>query len=44
MEVRTQGGASGSVADVSDDTVTVDFTHPLAGETLTFEIDVLSVE
>jgi len=44
MEVRTQGGASGSVSDITGDTVTVDFTHPLAGETLTFEIDVLSVE
>jgi len=44
MEVRAQGGASGSVVDVDDDTVTVDFTHPLAGETLTFEIEVLSVE
>jgi FKBP-type peptidyl-prolyl cis-trans isomerase 2 len=44
MEVRTQGGASGSVSDITGDTVIVDFTHPLAGETLTFEIDVLSVE
>jgi len=44
MQVQTQGGASGSVADVDDETVVVDFTHPLAGETLTFEIDVLSVE
>lgn len=44
MSVRAQGGASGSVVDVDEEAVVVDFTHPLAGETLTFEIDVLSVE
>ncbi|WP_435067777.1 FKBP-type peptidyl-prolyl cis-trans isomerase [Haloplanus sp. C73] len=44
MQVRAQGGASGSVVGVSEDTVEVDFEHPLAGETLTFDIEVLSVE
>jgi FKBP-type peptidyl-prolyl cis-trans isomerase 2 len=44
MQVQAQGGASGTVTAVSDDAVEVSFQHPLAGETLTFEIDVLSVE
>ena len=44
LQVRAQGGAVGTVVDVSADTVSVDFEHPLAGETLTFEIDVLDVE
>ncbi|WP_251342311.1 FKBP-type peptidyl-prolyl cis-trans isomerase [Haloplanus halophilus] len=44
LQVRAQGGAVGTVVDVSEDTVHVDFEHPLAGETLTFEIDVLAVE
>jgi len=44
MQVQAQGGATGTVTSVDDDTVEVDFEHPLAGETLTFEIDVLSVE
>jgi len=44
MQVQAQGGASGTVTAVDDDAVEVSFQHPLAGETLTFEIDVLSVE
>jgi len=44
MQVQAQGGSSGTVTAVSDDAVEVSFQHPLAGETLTFEIDVLSVE
>jgi FKBP-type peptidyl-prolyl cis-trans isomerase 2 len=44
MQVQAQGGASGTVSAVEDDTVVVSFQHPLAGETLTFEIEVLSVE
>lgn len=44
MQVRAQGGGTGTVVEVTDDTVNVDFEHPLAGETLTFEIDVLAVE
>jgi FKBP-type peptidyl-prolyl cis-trans isomerase 2 len=43
MEVQAQGGATGTVVDVGD-AVRVDFEHPLAGETLTFDIDVLDVE
>jgi FKBP-type peptidyl-prolyl cis-trans isomerase 2 len=44
LQVRAQGGAVGTVVEVTDEAVRVDFEHPLAGETLTFEIDVLSVE
>jgi FKBP-type peptidyl-prolyl cis-trans isomerase 2 len=44
LQVRAQGGAVGTVVEVSADAVQVDFEHPLAGETLTFEIDVLDVE
>jgi FKBP-type peptidyl-prolyl cis-trans isomerase 2 len=44
MQVRAQGGAVGTVVGIDADTVHVDFEHPLAGETLTFDIDVLDVE
>lgn len=44
MQVRAQGGAVGTVVGIDDDTIHVDFEHPLAGETLTFDIDVLNVE
>jgi len=44
MQVRAQGGASGTVVSVSDDTVEVDFEHPLAGETLTFDIEVHDIQ
>jgi FKBP-type peptidyl-prolyl cis-trans isomerase 2 len=44
MQVQAQGGATGTVTSVDDETVEVDFEHPLAGETLTFEIDVVAVE
>jgi FKBP-type peptidyl-prolyl cis-trans isomerase SlyD len=32
-----------SVVDIRDDTVVIDANHPLAGERLTFEIDVLDI-
>jgi FKBP-type peptidyl-prolyl cis-trans isomerase 2 len=44
MQVQAQGGANGTVTSIDGDTVEVSFQHPLAGETLTFEIEVLSVE
>ena len=44
MQVQAQGGANGTVSSVDDDTVEVSFQHPLAGETLTFDVEVLSVE
>ncbi len=33
----------GRIEALEDDTVTVDFNHPLAGQNFTFEVDVLSV-
>lgn len=39
-----QGGfVSARVAEVKDDTVILDLNHPLAGETLHFEVEVLNV-
>jgi len=34
---------NGVVLDVSDDTVSVDFNHPLSGNTLVFEVEILKV-
>ena len=43
-EVETEDGLPGRVVDFDDDTVTVDFNHELAGETLKFEIEIVDVE
>lgn len=43
MAVETQEGEMGTITDVSDEYVEVDFNHELAGRTLTFEIEVLDV-
>jgi len=43
-EVESEDGLPGEVIAVDDETVTVDFNHDLAGETLEFEIEVLDVE
>ena len=42
--LRTQNGGRAQIASVEEDVVHVDFNHELAGETLMFEIEVLSVE
>lgn len=39
-----QGELPGVVASVEGDQVEVDFNHPLAGRTLMFKVDILSVE
>jgi len=44
FEVETEDGLPGRVVEVDDQEVTVDFNHELAGETLTFELEVLDVE
>lgn len=44
FEVETEDGLPGRVVDVGSETVTVDFNHELAGETLVFEVEVLDVE
>jgi len=33
----------GIITDISGDSVTVDFNHPLAGQDVTFEVEILSV-
>jgi FKBP-type peptidyl-prolyl cis-trans isomerase 2 len=43
MEVQTEEGLPGEVVSVEDETVMVDFNHELAGETLEFEVEVVSV-
>ena len=44
MTVQTEQGLPGEVVAVDDDVVRVDFNHDLAGETLTFEVEVVAVE
>jgi len=46
LQVQTQDGQTMAVvvAEVSDDTVVLDANHPLAGETLNFDIEVVKVE
>lgn len=44
FEVKTEDGLFGRVTDIGDEEVTVDFNHELAGETLLFELEVVSVE
>ncbi len=42
--VRPDGGISiGTVTNVTDTTITLDFNHFLAGEDLTFEIELMSI-
>ena len=43
-EVRLSGGTPGLVIEVTEEVIQIDGNHPLAGETLTFEIQLVSVE
>ena len=43
-QIQLSNGAPGTIVEITDDTVTVDANHPLAGKTLTFEIELLSIE
>jgi len=43
LEIQTEQGLPGEVVAVDDEDVTVDFNHELAGETLEFEVEVVSV-
>jgi FKBP-type peptidyl-prolyl cis-trans isomerase 2 len=42
-QVQASNGATGTILEVTDTSVTVDFNHPLAGEDLTFEIELLEI-
>ncbi|MFB6140509.1 MAG: peptidylprolyl isomerase [Halosimplex sp.] len=44
LEIQTEEGLPGEVVAVGDEAVRVDFNHELAGERLTFEVEVVSVE
>ena len=44
LEIQTEEGLPSEVVGVGDETVSVDFNHELAGETLTFDVEVVSVE
>lgn len=46
LQMMTQDGnpVVGIVSQVKEDSVVVDFNHPLAGQTLNFDIDIISVE
>ena len=44
LHVQTQQGVFGEIVHVGPETVRVDFNHELAGETLEFEVEILSVE
>ena len=41
---KANGELPGVVVEFDDQQVTVDFNHPLAGRTLSFEVEILSVE
>jgi FKBP-type peptidyl-prolyl cis-trans isomerase 2 len=45
LQVRKEGGSlvDVTIADINEDTVTIDANHPLAGETLTFDIELVGV-
>ena len=41
--LQAQDGSQGAVVAVDEETVEVDFNHPLAGEALEFELEIVSV-
>ena len=46
LQITVEGGGTGvvTVTDVSDTTITIDANHPLAGQELTFEIELLRIQ
>ena len=43
MHLQTQGGGLGEVVHADGENVRIDFNHELAGETLTFDVEVVDV-
>ncbi|ADJ14018.1 FKBP-type peptidyl-prolyl cis-trans isomerase [Halalkalicoccus jeotgali] len=44
MQIQTENGQIGEVIDVGEDVVRIDFNHELAGETLEFDVEVVSID
>lgn len=44
MQLQTQQGQIGTIEDVGEDVVRIDFNHELAGETLEFEVEIVDVQ
>ena len=46
IEMRDQQGRTipGIIADVREETLVIDFNHPLAGQTLTFAVKIVDIE
>ncbi|WP_255198079.1 FKBP-type peptidyl-prolyl cis-trans isomerase [Halorarius litoreus] len=44
MQLQTEQGLPGEVVDVGEDVVKVDFNHRLAGETLEFDVEIVSID
>jgi len=42
--VRILSSVCSIITEIAGDSVTVDFNHPLAGQDVTFEVEILSVE
>lgn len=43
LRIQTAQGAVGEITAVDEDTVTLDFNHELAGETLEFDVEIVDV-
>lgn len=44
MRVRLSNGATATIAEADDETLLLDGNHPLAGEALTFDLELVAVE
>ncbi len=43
-QVQLGNGQPGTVIEITDETITIDANHPLAGQALTFEIELVSID
>lgn len=44
MQLSTSNGLMGTITEITNNSVTIDFNHPLAGQSLTFTITIVSIE